>query len=83
MTANTPSTVLSSASSAIVVTPGVYDPSALVRSPRMADVQPFRAVRYSGAAGPLADLVAPPYDAGRARGARALFDRAARTTSST
>ena len=30
---------------------------------RMADVQPFRAVRYAGAAGPLADLVAPPYDA--------------------
>jgi uncharacterized protein (DUF1015 family) len=29
----------------------------------MADVQPFRAVRYSGVAGPLADLVAPPYDA--------------------
>ncbi len=28
----------------------------------MADVQPFRAVRYTGAAGPLADLVAPPYD---------------------
>ena len=28
----------------------------------MADVQPFRAVRYAGAAGPLADLVAPPYD---------------------
>jgi uncharacterized protein (DUF1015 family) len=28
----------------------------------MADVQSFRAVRYSGAAGPLADLVAPPYD---------------------
>jgi uncharacterized protein (DUF1015 family) len=28
----------------------------------MADVQPFRAVRYSGAAGSLADLVAPPYD---------------------
>jgi uncharacterized protein (DUF1015 family) len=28
----------------------------------MADVQPFRAVRYSGAAGPLHDLVAPPYD---------------------
>jgi uncharacterized protein (DUF1015 family) len=28
----------------------------------MADVQPFRAVRYSGAAGALADLVAPPYD---------------------
>jgi uncharacterized protein (DUF1015 family) len=29
----------------------------------MADVQSFRAVRYTGAAGPLADLVAPPYDA--------------------
>ena len=29
----------------------------------MADVQPFRAVRYSGAAGSSADLVAPPYDA--------------------
>jgi len=29
----------------------------------MADIQPFRAVRYTGAAGPLADLVAPPYDA--------------------
>ena len=29
----------------------------------MADVTPFRAVRYTGAAGPLADLVAPPYDA--------------------
>jgi uncharacterized protein (DUF1015 family) len=29
----------------------------------MADVQPFRAVRYSRAAGPLGDLVAPPYDA--------------------
>ena len=29
----------------------------------MADVQPFRAVRYAGAAGSLADLVAPPYDA--------------------
>ena len=29
----------------------------------MADIQPFRAVRYSGAAGSLADLVAPPYDA--------------------
>lgn len=29
----------------------------------MADVQPFCAVRYSGAAGKLADLVAPPYDA--------------------
>jgi uncharacterized protein (DUF1015 family) len=29
----------------------------------MADVKPFRAVRYTGAAGSLADLVAPPYDA--------------------
>jgi len=29
----------------------------------MADAQPFRAVRYAGGAGPLADLVAPPYDA--------------------
>jgi len=29
----------------------------------MAQVMPFRAVRYTGAAGPLADLVAPPYDA--------------------
>ena len=29
----------------------------------MADVQPFRAVRYTGAAGSLGDLVAPPYDA--------------------
>jgi uncharacterized protein (DUF1015 family) len=29
----------------------------------MADAQPFRAVRYSGAAGRLSELVAPPYDA--------------------
>jgi len=29
----------------------------------MADIKPFRAVRYSGAAGSLGDLVAPPYDA--------------------
>jgi uncharacterized protein (DUF1015 family) len=28
----------------------------------MADVRPFRALRYSAAAGPLGDLVAPPYD---------------------
>src|SRR5262245_48080004 len=66
-TANTPSTVRSSASSAIVVTGPVYGRVGwrwpLVRSPTMADVQGFRAVRYSGAAGPLADLVAPPYDA--------------------
>ena len=42
---------------------------------RMADVQPFRAVRYTGAAGSLADLVAPPYDAvGEAERAQ-LFTR--------
>jgi len=42
---------------------------------QMADVKPFRAVRYSGAAGPLADLVAPPYDAvGEAERAQ-LFTR--------
>jgi uncharacterized protein (DUF1015 family) len=29
----------------------------------MAEAKPFRAVRYAGAAGSLADLVAPPYDA--------------------
>jgi uncharacterized protein (DUF1015 family) len=29
----------------------------------MGEVMPFRAVRYTGAAGDLADLVAPPYDA--------------------
>jgi uncharacterized protein (DUF1015 family) len=29
----------------------------------MAEVTPFRAIRYSGAAGRLVDLVAPPYDA--------------------
>ena len=28
----------------------------------MADVRAFRALRYAGAAGPLGDLVAPPYD---------------------
>jgi uncharacterized protein (DUF1015 family) len=28
----------------------------------MADVRPFRALRYSAEAGPLGDLVAPPYD---------------------
>ncbi|HEX2503810.1 MAG TPA: DUF1015 domain-containing protein [Miltoncostaeaceae bacterium] len=28
----------------------------------MADVHPFRALRYTAAAGPLGDLVAPPYD---------------------
>lgn len=41
----------------------------------MADVQPFRAVRYSGAAGPLADLVAPPYDVVDAAERTALYTR--------
>jgi len=41
----------------------------------MADVQPFRAVRYSGAAGPLPDLVAPPYDAVTADERARLFTR--------
>ncbi|HEU0247099.1 MAG TPA: DUF1015 domain-containing protein [Gaiellaceae bacterium] len=41
----------------------------------MADVQPFRAVRYSGAAGSLADLVAPPYDAVGAEERAQLFSR--------
>ena len=41
----------------------------------MADVQPFRAVRYSGAAGPLTDLVAPPYDAVDAEERARLFSR--------
>jgi uncharacterized protein (DUF1015 family) len=41
----------------------------------MADVQPFRAVRYAGAAGPLADLVAPPYDAVSAEERAALYTR--------
>src|SRR5262252_5890859 len=49
--------------------------AALVRSPAMADVQPFRAVRYSGAAGPLPDLVAPPYDAVTADERARLFTR--------
>ncbi|HUF01562.1 MAG TPA: DUF1015 domain-containing protein [Gaiellaceae bacterium] len=41
----------------------------------MADVQPFRAVRYSGAAGRLADLVAPPYDAVSAEERALLYTR--------
>jgi uncharacterized protein (DUF1015 family) len=41
----------------------------------MADVQPFRAVRYTGAAGPLADLVAPPYDAVNEQERRRLLAR--------
>lgn len=41
----------------------------------MADAQPFRAVRYSGAAGALADLVAPPYDAVTAEERAVLYTR--------
>ena len=41
----------------------------------MADVQPFRAVRYAGAAGTLADLVAPPYDAVSDEERAALYTR--------
>ena len=41
----------------------------------MADVQPFRAVRYTGAAGSLADLVAPPYDAVDAEERARLYTR--------
>ncbi|MGH3126503.1 MAG: DUF1015 family protein [Gaiellaceae bacterium] len=41
----------------------------------MADVQPFRAVRYAGAAGALADLVAPPYDAVSDEERAALYTR--------
>ena len=44
-----------------MVTSGVYEGVGTLA--RMAAVEPFRAVRYSGAAGSLADLVAPPYDA--------------------
>jgi uncharacterized protein (DUF1015 family) len=41
----------------------------------MADAEPFRAVRYAGAAGPLADLVAPPYDAVSDEERAALYTR--------
>jgi uncharacterized protein (DUF1015 family) len=41
----------------------------------MADLQPFRAVRYSGAAGRLADLVAPPYDTVSAEERALLYTR--------
>jgi uncharacterized protein (DUF1015 family) len=41
----------------------------------MADLQPFRAVRYTGAAGSLADLVAPPYDAVTPEERATLFTR--------
>jgi uncharacterized protein (DUF1015 family) len=41
----------------------------------MADIKPFRAVRYAGAAGSLADLVAPPYDAVDEDERAALYSR--------
>ena len=41
----------------------------------MGDVQPFRAVRYAGAAGALPDLVAPPYDAVSDEERAALYTR--------
>jgi uncharacterized protein (DUF1015 family) len=41
----------------------------------MADVQPFCAVRYTGAAGPLGDLVAPPYDVVSDEDRERLFTR--------
>jgi uncharacterized protein (DUF1015 family) len=41
----------------------------------MADLKPFRAVRYAGAAGPVADLVAPPYDAVTPEERERLFTR--------
>lgn len=41
----------------------------------MADVTPFRAVRYTGAAGRLEDLVAPPYDVVDEEERAALYTR--------
>jgi uncharacterized protein (DUF1015 family) len=41
----------------------------------VADVRPFRALRYAGAAGPLADLLAPPYDVISPEGRRELMAR--------
>jgi uncharacterized protein (DUF1015 family) len=41
----------------------------------MAVLEPFRAVRYAGGAGRLADLVAPPYDAVSAEERESLFTR--------
>ncbi len=38
------------------------DAPALVASPSVADVRAFRALRYAEAAGPLGELIAPPYD---------------------
>ena len=39
----------------------------------MADVRPFRALRYAAGAGPMADLVAPPYDVISAEERRGLL----------
>ncbi|TML21635.1 MAG: DUF1015 domain-containing protein [Actinobacteria bacterium] len=122
VTANTPSTTLSSSSSAIVVTArslrtpsgksrprrdaalsdAMLRPSALLRkvlrtswgaprrsrpyfvrygrslvlpSRRPASASRRGAVRYSGAAGPLADLVAPPYDTVSCEERSRLFSR--------
>jgi len=60
-----------------VVTSGVYEAGlqAVGTLAAMADLQPFRAVRYSGAAGPLGDLVAPPYDAVGREEREQLFSR--------
>ena len=49
----------------------------LVASAPVADVRPFRALRYTPAAGPLADLVAPPYDVISADEKRGLLARSA------
>ena len=43
----------------------------------MADVRPFRALRYAPGAGPLGDLVAPPYDVISADEKRGLLARSA------
>src|SRR5436309_417041 len=52
-----PSTTRFSARSATALTE-----SSLRYGPAVADVRPFRAERYGERAGPLEDLVAPPYD---------------------
>jgi len=60
-----------------VVTSGVYEAGlrGVGTLAAMADLQPFRAVRYSGAAGPLVDLVAPPYDTVGREEREQLFSR--------
>ena len=54
----------------------------MVRSRAVAEVKPFRALRYAERAGPLDALVAPPYDVISPQ-ERAATSRGARTTSST